>query len=202
VPGADVDDKNAWYLPHFPIIKPDKETTKVRIVFDAAAKSEGKCLNDYILPGPKLQQDLVKVLVRFRRESVALVCDIAQMYLRISLNPEDRPFHRFLWRDSPDKNPEVYEFNSVVFGVNASPFLAQYVAQDHARQHQQEFPLAAEVVLKSTYMDDNMTSAEDVTTGKEVYHQLTGLWGGANMHAVKFSGGTSRDSERRSCRST
>ena len=54
-----------WFLPHFPVIKEDRTTTKVRIVYDAAAKDEGKCLNDAILSGPKLQQDLVDVLIRF-----------------------------------------------------------------------------------------------------------------------------------------
>ncbi|XP_065196475.1 uncharacterized protein LOC135827967 [Sycon ciliatum] len=186
VDAADVNDGNAWYLPHFPIVKPDKTTTKVRIVFDAAAKSNGKSLNDFILPGPKLQQDLVNVLVRFRREPIALVCDIAQMYLRISLNPDDRRYHRFLWRTDPSKPPEVYEFCSVVFGVNASPFLAQYVSQQHARSLSSEMPQAASVVLDSTYMDDSMTSAPDVTAAKSLYADLSDLWGQANMHARKW----------------
>ena len=162
---GDSDSGSCWYLPHFPMLRPDKSTTKVRIVFDAAAKSSGQSLNDFILPGPKLQQDFVKVLVRFRREQIAIVCDISQMYLRVGLAPEDRRYHRFLWRDldtGTSKPPDIYEFCNVVFGVNASPFLAQYVVQQHARQHEAEYPLAAEVVLQSTYMDDSMTSAENV----------------------------------------
>ncbi|CAC5373862.1 unnamed protein product [Mytilus coruscus] len=33
-----------WYLPHFPVIRPDKETTKTRIVFDASAKFQAMYL--------------------------------------------------------------------------------------------------------------------------------------------------------------
>ena len=50
-----------WFLPHFPAVKEDIVTTKVRVVFDAAAKHDGKSLNDAIWPGPKLQRDLVDV---------------------------------------------------------------------------------------------------------------------------------------------
>jgi hypothetical protein len=32
-----------WFLPHFPVIRHDRTTTKVRIVFDAATKDNGKC---------------------------------------------------------------------------------------------------------------------------------------------------------------
>ncbi|XP_071965637.1 uncharacterized protein [Antedon mediterranea] len=32
---------NVWYLPHFPIIRSEKQTTKIRIVFDAAAQTPG-----------------------------------------------------------------------------------------------------------------------------------------------------------------
>ncbi|KAJ8043752.1 hypothetical protein HOLleu_10992 [Holothuria leucospilota] len=39
---------NQWFLPHFPVIKLDRETTKVRIVYDAAAKFQGISLNDAI----------------------------------------------------------------------------------------------------------------------------------------------------------
>ena len=104
--------KTTWYLPHFAVVRKDKPSTKTRIVFDAAAKYCGISLNDAIYQGPKLQQELFEVLIRFRRYPVALVCDIAEMYMRIELYPQDRTFHRFLWRDlDSNKKPTEYEFN-------------------------------------------------------------------------------------------
>ena len=57
----------------------DRATTKVRIVFDAASKYRGKSLNDAILPGPKMQNEIVDVLLRFRSAPVAISAD---MFLR------------------------------------------------------------------------------------------------------------------------
>ena len=34
-----------WFLAHFPVVRPEKATTKVRIVFDGSAPFEGKSLN-------------------------------------------------------------------------------------------------------------------------------------------------------------
>ena len=48
---------------HFPVERPQRETTKARIVFDASAKCEGLSLNDTIHQGPKLQKDLCDVLL-------------------------------------------------------------------------------------------------------------------------------------------
>ena len=122
-----------WYLPHFPVVRPERETTKTRIVFDASAKCNGISLNSVIHQGPKLKNDLFNVLVRFRRNPVALICDIGEMYLRIEIAPQDRTYHRFQWRSlNQDKEPDEYEFNRVVFGVNSSPFQAQFVSQKHA----------------------------------------------------------------------
>ena len=122
-------EEKAWYLPHFAIVRP--ETTKTRVVFDASAKFNGLSLNDVICQGPKLQRDIFDVMIRF---SVALVCDIAEMYLRIGISPLSRPFHRFLFRNiDQSRAPDVYQFNSLVFGVNSSPYQAQFVSQKHAR---------------------------------------------------------------------
>ncbi|XP_067040969.1 uncharacterized protein [Acropora muricata] len=176
-----------WFLPHFPIVRPDRTTTKTRIVFDASARYQGVSLNDVICQGPKLQRDLFHVLLRFRKNPVALVCDIAEMYLRIEIAPKDRPFHRFLWRDlDQQKVPEEYEFSRVVFGVNSSPFLAQFVTQQHAETHRTEYPLAAETALKSTYMDDSMDSVADDQQGIELHKQLSQLWKRAGMQARKW----------------
>ena len=176
-----------WFLPHFPVLRPDKDTTKIRIVFDAAAKSEGVSLNDKIHQGPKLQRDLFDVLLRFRQFPIAVVCDIAEMYLRIGITQADKPYHRFLWRGmDQNRDPDIYEFDRVVFGVNASPFQAQYVLQQHAKQHQNAFPMAAETILKSTYMDDSMDSVQTVEQGKQLYGQLSTMLTHAGMHARKW----------------
>ena len=116
------------YLPHFPVVRKDRSTTKVRIVFDGSARYNSTALNDVIYQGPKLQNDLFNVLLRFRRYPVALMCDIAEMYLRVQLHPSDRACHRFLWRDmNIEQKPLEYEFNHLVFGINSSPFLVQFV---------------------------------------------------------------------------
>jgi len=63
------------------------------VVFDASAKYNGVSLNDLIYRGPKLQQELLDVLLCFHRYPIALVCDIAEMYLQILLCPSDRSCH-------------------------------------------------------------------------------------------------------------
>ena len=123
-----------WFLPHFPVVKEERVTTKVCVVFDAAAKHNGKSLNDTTWPGPKLQREMVDVLTRFRRAPVALLADISEMFLQVELQYKDRPFHRFLWRDfDMSRDPDVYEFQRLLFGNTASPFYSQYILQTHAK---------------------------------------------------------------------
>ena len=99
VPPDEPQPDEEWLLPHFPVVRPDKTSTKTRIVFDASAEYLGKSVNGEALTGPKLQADLFAILVRFRKEPVALVGDISQMYHQLALTPEDRPLRRFLWRN-------------------------------------------------------------------------------------------------------
>ena len=98
------------------------------MVFYDSARCQGVSLNDVICQGPKLQCNLFHVLLRCPKHPVSLVCDIVEMYLRIAIAPENRSFYRFLWRDlDQQKAPEEYKFSRVVFGVNSSPFLVQFV---------------------------------------------------------------------------
>ena len=64
-----------------------------------------------------------------------------------------------------------------MFGVNSSPFQAQYASQKHAGLYKNDFPMAAETVLKSTYMDDSMDSVLNDEQGIKLYNQLSQLWG-------------------------
>ena len=176
-----------WYLPHFPVVKWERETTKIRIVFDGATSYKGIALNDAIHQGPNLQQDLLSILFRFRKNKVALVCDIAQMYHQVELHNKDKPYVRFLWRDmKTTKEPSIYEFQTLLFGLNAAPFLAQYVSQTNAKKNQELLPRASETVLKSTYMDDCLDSVESIGEAHTLYQELTQLWEKAGMKPRKW----------------
>ena len=140
-----------------------------------------------IYAGPKLQQDLFNVLVRFRRNPVGIACDIKEMYFQIEIEEKDRSHFRRLWRDlDPSREPDVFEFSRAVFGKNSAPMESQFVAQENARRNQDRYPLPAETVLKSTYMDDSIDSVENDEEGVELYRPLKALWGIANMHARKW----------------
>jgi len=168
-------------------VRKDRSSTKTHIVFDASAKYHGVSLNDLVHQGPKLQQEFFDVLIHFRRYPVALICDIAEMYLRIELYPEDRSCHRFLWRDfNISKKPIEYEFNRFVFGNNSLPFLVWFVSQHHAKLYEKSYPRAAETSLKSTYMDDSMDSVLTEEQGIDLYEQLSEMWKKAGMHTHKW----------------
>ena len=176
-----------WYLPHFAVINPEKETTKTRIVFDASAAQNGTSLNDLIYQGPKLQRDLVKVLLRFRRYPVAIAGDISEMYLQVKIKEEDRSMFRFVWRYLDEqKSPVIHEFTRIMFGMNAAPFEVQYVVRHNAEKHQAEYPLAAETTLESTYMDDTMDSTETEDSAMRLYEELKGLWKLCGMKPHKW----------------
>ena len=176
-----------WFLPHFPVIRPDKDTTKIRAVFDAAMKYNGKSLNDTMRSGPKLQREIVDVLTRFRRAPVALSSDISEMFLQVGIREEDRKYHRFLWRDfHTECEPTIYEFQRLVFGNTASPFCSQFVIQSHAKKHATEFPEAADSVSNSMYVDDLLDSSETVAAAKNLQQQLTTLLASAGFHLRKW----------------
>ena len=63
-----------------------------------------------------------------------------------------------------DRDPNIYEFQRVMFGDASAPFRAQFVSQQNARIHKETFPLASETVRKSTYMDDSLNSNKNNDT--------------------------------------
>ncbi|XP_054709120.1 uncharacterized protein LOC129218823 [Uloborus diversus] len=67
VPNNEVFSDSSYYLPHHGVVKESSSTTKLRVVFDASAKStSGLSLNDLLMTGPRIQQELFPILLRFR----------------------------------------------------------------------------------------------------------------------------------------
>jgi hypothetical protein len=92
------------YLPHHSVVKTTSLTTKTRVVFDGSAKtSTGVSLNDSLMVGPTIQEDLFSIITRFRTFSYALTADIEQMYRQVRVSQEDSRFQKILWRENPEE---------------------------------------------------------------------------------------------------
>ncbi|XP_049874500.1 uncharacterized protein LOC126372695 [Pectinophora gossypiella] len=83
-------DSDRNIIPHHCVLRPDSSTTKLRVVFDGSARTtNGKALNDIVHTGPKLQNDIVDIITKFRLHEVVFTADISKMYRNIDLRPED-----------------------------------------------------------------------------------------------------------------
>ena len=102
------------------MVRTDKSTTKLRVVYDASAKSSGPSLNDCLHKGPKFNQLILDLLLRFRSHKIALTADIEKAFLMISVDDRDHDVLRFLWIDDiTEVNPKIqaFRFTSCFWGV-------------------------------------------------------------------------------------
>ncbi len=176
----------AYYLSVHAVLKESSTSTKVRAVFDASARtSTGSSLNDQLLPGPNLYPPLTDVLVRFRCHNVAVSADISKMFREILLNPEERDWHRFLYR-AADNHIREARMKRLTFGVKSSPFLATQVLRRHASSHLTSHPDAAKIVLNDFYVDDVLTGAPSTDQAFNVFKNLRSLLSDAGMDLRKW----------------
>ncbi len=84
---TEINSEDCNYIPYFPVVRLDKLTSKVRIIFAAATKNRDKLfLNSQIEKGPNRLQDLFGILLRFRQHAIALTADISEMFLQCRLD--------------------------------------------------------------------------------------------------------------------
>jgi hypothetical protein len=117
--------EECWYLPLFGVYHP-KKPDQIRGVFDSSAKFNGISLNNVLLTGPDLLNSLLGVLLRFRREMIAVTADIQHMFHCFIVQEDHRNYLRFLWyrNNDPEQNLIEYRMRVHVFGNSPSPAIA------------------------------------------------------------------------------
>ncbi|XP_038107029.1 uncharacterized protein LOC119766512 [Culex quinquefasciatus] len=158
----EVDAQPQYFLPHHAVMKPDSTTTKLRTVFDASCRSKsGLSLNDVLLPGPTIQDTLVKIVMRFRYHQFVVCADIEKMFRQILVHPSDQPLQRILWRDDPALPLKELQLLTVTYGTNSAPFLSTRVLQQLADDEEHQFPLAAQALRRDFYVDNLLSGSDD-----------------------------------------
>ena len=186
------------YIPHHFVLEP-KKPGKIRIVFDASSKFNGSSLNDNLLPGPNLLNNLVAVLSRFRRGKIAVISDIEKMYHQVLVPEEDQDSLRFLWRDEPSDPITEYKMLVHLFGKIDSPCCANWALRSFATDldgipqvpafedlTEKNKERVTEAVTEEFYMDDFLSSFDGVDEAKETCRNLKDVVGGRHFRLTKW----------------
>lgn len=153
---------NPIYLPYHPIMKHNSSTTRVRLVFNGTCKtSTGYSLNNLLMVGPKLHNDIVSILIRWRMYKYVLTADICKMFRQILVNEKDVDYQRIV---SLHKSGEIklYQLLTVTYGTACAPYLANRVLKQLIEDEGSNFPEAKTVLDEDFFVDDALFGGDSV----------------------------------------
>ena len=169
-----------YYLPHLPVLTPNKATTKVCIVYDASSKagSDMSSLNECLHQGPVILLDLCGILIRFRIYPIVVLADIEKAFLQVGIQDAERDVTRFLWLRDPatldtEDNLITYRFCRVPFGLICSPFLLGAIIKFHLQK--EGAPLALHI-LRNIYVDNVMIGINSISEICGVYKEAKSIF--------------------------
>lgn len=166
---------NIHYMPHHAVIREDRSTTKLRIVYDGSAhlNEDVASINSCLEQGPNLMPLLFDILLRFRQRPIAMAADIEKAFLMVEIDPSDRDALRFLWFvNVHDEEPKIveYRFCRLVFGLKPSPAILGATILHHLSNYNDIDSETAKTLKEDLYVDDLTTGAETVTEAINTYN--------------------------------
>ena len=177
-----------WYIPHHGVYHPRKPE-KIRVVFDCTAKFKGYCLNEELIQGPDLTNQLVGVLLRFREEPVAVMADIEAMFHQVRVPEEFHDNLRFVWWPNGNLSGRLVDYQMCVhlFGATSSPSCANFAlhkaADDNKSTYGEE---AAKILHGNFYVDDMLKSFSSTTKAISTATKVIGMCKAGGFRLTQF----------------
>ena len=155
------------------------------MVFDAAATCKGKSLNKSLHTGPDFLNSLVGVMLRFRKNEIAVVADIEAMFHQVKADADSL---RFIWAENPlNKKPDTYQMVAHIFGATDSPCCANHALKTTVRENMENFqPETIESILTSFYVDDFLKSVIDEPQVIKLANELMNIMKLGGFRLTKF----------------
>ncbi|XP_070169681.1 uncharacterized protein [Polyergus mexicanus] len=157
VSGSDATE-GGYFIAYHPVFKRDSHTTKLRVVFYASSKdNSGISLNEALLAGPTIQEDLFSIITRFW-------------------------IHRILWRGNPNESIKIFQLNTVTYGTVPASFLAVRALLQLSIDEEERYPLASKTLREDFYVDDLLTGTSSIEEAQELRDKLIQLLARGGFH--------------------
>ncbi|XP_070403557.1 uncharacterized protein [Nothobranchius furzeri] len=184
-----------WYVSHLISLNPHSVTTPVRVVWNSSQRFEGVSLNELLMKGPDVLNQIRAVLLRFRDGKYAALGDVRKMYNSVWLEDREMHLHRFLWRESEEETLGEYAVTRVNMGDKPAGCIAQVAMRETAKlpafAHLKE---EQEVIQHDSYVDDILTSHKSLDQLKVITTNVKLILkaGGFELKPWIFSGQNGR----------
>ncbi|XP_075167480.1 uncharacterized protein LOC142239573 [Haematobia irritans] len=176
-----------YFIPHQCVLRPESLTTKLRVVFDASSRTSSQLsLNDILMVGPTIQNDLYSILMRFRFHKYAITADVEKMYRQVLIGEADRDFQLVLYRRDPQEPLLTYRLNTVTYGTSSAPYLAIKWLVHLSEIYSEEFPKVSSIIRHDFYVDDLLTGAESLEEIQTIQHQISKVLESAGFRLTKW----------------
>jgi len=127
------------------------------------SSSEGNSpsLNDVHEIGPNILPAVLSTPISFCGNPVAVIVDVKQAFIQLSLGQRDRDLTRFFWYriTKDDKGNHytthdvvTYRFTRLPLGLPCSPFLLSATVRELATMRREEYPNAAPPLDSNIFM--------------------------------------------------
>ena len=177
---------NYAFLPHMPIFKFDRDTSKCRIVylsnlhesFNKFSLSHNQCM----YAGPNLNQKLSSAFIQLRFDEKILIFDLCKAFNMLAIKEIDQARLLFFWFKNVDKDDfslVAYKNVRLSFGLRCSPFLLM-VSLYHilVREPSENIRIKnlKRLIYSLMYMDNGAITAENIENLKWAFGKLAGLF--------------------------
>ena len=177
---------NYSFLPHMPIFKLDRETTKCRLVFlsnlqesfNKFSLSHNQCM----YAGPNLNQKLSSAFVHLRFDEKLLVFELRKAFNMLALDEHDQARLLFFWYKNVSKGDfslVAYKNVRLSFGLRCSPFLLMaslyhiLVLQSSSNERLDNLK---RLMYSLLYMDNGAVTATNYDELHWAYQQISGIF--------------------------
>ena len=176
---------NFSYLPYMAIIKPDRETTKCRVVFLSNLKEQvGSVVshNQAMYAGPNLNHKLSIALLSLRFNKYLVCFDLSKAFNQINLYENDQSRLLFMWFnciDNGDYSVNTYVNKRLPFGLRCSPAILMTALYKFLVLDQSGNPDQQELkkhLYSNSYMDNCAISGNDLAYMSWAILQLNAIF--------------------------
>ena len=176
------------YIAHHMVLRPDSESTPLRIVFNSSSSYWGHKLNDYWMKVSDLLSNLFVSSFDSEKEKVPQL-EIFKDESESSHPRRDQQVQRFLWRDmDTSRKPDVYVKTVLTFAIKPASAMAQIALKKMAEECKKEYPRATKVLKSSVSMADICDSVDMAEESKDLVRNIDRV---LNKGGFKVKGGAS-----------